>query len=91
VSHAMFTVPPMDDLENAWAELHEATLPGWQIGRPAFNERKGEWSLYAWDATERPKIGHRSREWTAIHPTQSGVLRAMARCLREIGEGRVPR
>jgi hypothetical protein len=87
----MFTVSPMHDLENAWTELHGVTPPGWQIGRPAFDERKGEWSLYAWDANERPKVGHRSREWTAIHPTQSGVLRAMASCLREIDAGRVPK
>ena len=28
--------------------------------------------------------------WTAIALTEVGVVREMARCLREIGEGRVP-
>jgi hypothetical protein len=91
VGRAMLTVPPMDELENAWAEVHAATPPGWQVGRPAFDERRGEWSLYAWDATERVEVNRSSREWTAVHPTQTGVLRAMARCVREIGAGRIPK
>ena len=49
------------------------------------------WSMYAFDPTEKPKVGHRSREWTAIGPTEARVVREMARCLREISEGRVPR
>ncbi len=32
---------------------------------PSYDERRDEWSLYAFDSTERPKVGHRSREWTA--------------------------
>jgi len=87
----MLIVPPMEDLENAWAELHEAVPRGWQIGGPAFDERKGEWSLYAWDVTERVKAGRRTRDWIAVHPTQSGVLREMARCLRTLDEGQVPK
>jgi hypothetical protein len=64
---------------------------GWYVGMPAFYERRDEWQLYAFDPTERPKVGHRSREWTAVAPTQERVVRAMARVLREIGEGRVPK
>ena len=45
--------------------------------------------MYAFDQRERPKAGVRSREWTAVGPTEFEVLLAMARCLREIGEGRV--
>lgn len=81
-------------LEEAWDELHAATPPRWFVGTPSFNPRRGaggEWSLYAFDTTERPRAGHRSREWTAVHPTQEGVLREMARCLRELAAGRVPR
>lgn len=90
VALVWFTVPPMDDLESAWAELHEAPPLGWVVGRPTFDERRCEWSLYAFDAMERPKAGHRSREWTAIAPTQTRVVREMARCLRQLAEGRTP-
>lgn len=82
---------PMDDLKEAWDGLFEILPATWRTGRPAFNERRGEWSLYAWDASERPKVGRRSREWTSVHPTQAGVVREMARCLGEIGAGRAPR
>lgn len=78
-------------LEHAWNELHEALAPGWYVGTPAFNERRNVWSMYAFDTTERVKMGKRSREWTAVHPTQEGVVREMARCLREMAAGRVPR
>ena len=43
------------------------------------------------DPSERPKVGLRSREWTAIASTEEGVVREMARCLRELGAGRAPR
>ncbi len=42
------------------------------------------------DLTERAKVGRRQREWTAIGETEVECVRAMARCLREIREGRVP-
>ena len=35
--------------------------------------------------------GLRSREWTAVGITEVACLREMARCLREIREGRVPK
>jgi hypothetical protein len=47
--------------------------------------------MHAFDPTERPTVGGRSRQWTAVAPTQAGVLREMARCLRAIGNGKVPR
>lgn len=78
-------------LEDAWNELHAALPAGWYVGTPSFNERRDEWSVYAFDTTERVKVGKRSREWTAIHPTQEGVIREMARCMAEIAAGRVPR
>lgn len=81
----------MDDLTDAWAELLAVMPDGWEAGRPAWNERRQEWSLYAWDRSERPKIGHRSREWTAVHPTHAGVVRSMARCISDIVQGNVPK
>jgi hypothetical protein len=47
--------------------------------------------MYAFDPSERPKVGLRSREWTAVAETEAGAVRETARCLREIGEGRVPK
>lgn len=78
-------------LEEAWNELHDALPSSWYVGTPVFNERRDEWSVYAFDTTEKPKVGHRRREWTAVHPTQEGVLREMARCLRDFEGGRVPK
>ena len=90
--HALCTLPFMDDLETAWAEIHDATPPGWVIGLPAYEARlEVPWSMYAFDPSERPKVGRRTRGWTAIGPTEVAVVRDMARCLRGISEGRRPR
>lgn len=35
-------------------------------------------------------MGNRSREWTAVGETEVECVRELARCLREIGEGRPP-
>lgn len=80
-----------DTLEAAWDDLHRSNTQGWYIGKPAFDERRDQWSLYAFDPAERPLVGRRSREWTAVHPTQIGAVRSMARCLSEIAAGRVPK
>ena len=77
-------------LEEAWEELHNATPAGWFVGRPG-QRYGGQWEQYAYDTTEKAQIGRRSREWTAVAPTEVGVVREMARCLQAIGEGRVPR
>ena len=58
-------VSRVDDLEAAWDELHAVNASlGWYVGMPAYYERRDEWQLYAFDPTERPKVGKRSREWT---------------------------
>ena len=42
--------------------------------------------------TERAAEGRQAyREWTAIGETEVECVLAMARCLREIGAGRVPK
>jgi len=42
-------------------ELHDATPPGWFVGRPAYNEHKSvPWEQYDFDPKETPKVGHRS-------------------------------
>jgi hypothetical protein len=79
------------DVENADAEpLLAATPPGWFVGRPMYHDERREWQQYAFDPSERAVIGHRKREWTAVAQTEEGVVREMARCLREIAVGRVP-
>jgi hypothetical protein len=47
--------------------------------------------LYAYDPSERPVVGIRRREWQAVAVSEIGLVREMARCLREIASGRVPR
>jgi hypothetical protein len=41
-------------------------------------------------AESRRGVGYRTHEWTAVAASEVEVVREMARCLREIGEGRVP-
>lgn len=77
-------------LDDAWKALHAATPHGWYVGRPG-QRHGGQWAQYAFDTAERAQIGRRSREWTAVGQTEEACVREMARCLREIGEGRVPR
>jgi hypothetical protein len=66
-------------------------VSGWSVGRPSFYPERREWQQYAFDSFEVTKVGVRSKEWTAIGPTEVECLREMARCLRELGAGRVPR
>jgi hypothetical protein len=78
--------------------------PGSRLARVGRNERHsalvhrparlpqclGATSLGAFDPSERPKAGDRSRDWTARAETELGVVREMGRCLREISAGRTP-
>ena len=64
----------------------------WLVRRASlFPRGTREWLLYAFDPSERPVVGVRKREWTAIAQTEEAVVAEMARCLREISEGRVPK
>ncbi len=78
------------DLEEAWNAVHDATPAGWHVGRPTYYDERRQWHQYAFDPSERPVVGLRSREWTAIGSSELEVVAEMARCLREIGEGRAP-
>jgi hypothetical protein len=79
------------EIVTAWAEIHDATPPGWYVGEPGYNDSYRRWEQFAYDPSERPKVGLRSREWTAVGTSELHVLREMGRRLREIGEGKVPR
>ena len=81
----------MTELQNAWNAVHEATPAGWHVGRPTYYDERRQWVQYAFDPSERPSVGLRSREWTAVGATELEVVVEMARCLREINEGRAPR
>ncbi len=77
--------------ESAWDELLEAKPPGWYVGSPSYHTDRREWVMYAFDPLERAVVGVREREWTAIAGSEEAVLREMARCLRDIAAGRVPK
>jgi len=83
-------LPMPGDLKRARSDLHDGTPPGRYVGRPSYNERHKEWEQYAFDPRERAKVGARSREWTAVAQSEVEVVLELARCLREIREGRVP-
>lgn len=76
---------------DARADLHAATPPGWYVGRPMYHDERGQWQMYAFDPSERAVMSLRSREWTAVAATEEGVVSEMARCLCEIGAGRLSR
>ncbi len=78
-------------LEAAWNEIHAASPRGWHIGRPYWHDEVGCWEQYAFDPSEHPSDGKRSREWIAVGPTEVTCVREMGRCLRELREGRWPR
>ena len=79
------------ELAAAWDEVHAANTMGWQVGRPYFHDELDTWEQYAFDPKERPKVGKRSREWTAIGPTEVECVRETAYCLRELAAGRWPK
>jgi hypothetical protein len=79
------------ELERAWDDLLAATPAGWYVGRPSEHPERREWLLYAFDPSERPVVGVRKREWTAIAQTEEAVVVEMTRCLREIAAGKVPK
>ncbi len=81
----------MSDLEDAWAQVHAATPTGWYVGQPSHYSERGQWLQYAFDPSERPKVGLRSRAWEAVGTSELDAVREMARCLRDIRAGRVPR
>ncbi len=78
------------DLEEAWSHVHDATPAGWHVGRPTYKDERRQWHQYAFDPSERPVVGLRSREWTAVAESEEGVVLEMARCLRGIAAGRTP-
>ena len=81
----------MDDRETAWAELHAANdVLGWFVGRPG-PRHGGTWTMYAFDQIEKAHVGRRRREWTAEAPSEVECVYEMARVLRELREGRVPK
>ena len=78
------------EIAAAWAEIHAATPSGWFVRRPGFDPGHGQWTMYAYDPSERPVVGLRSREWTCVGQTEVRVLREIAKALRAISEGGVP-
>jgi len=89
---ARYPAPMTDpELAAAWAAVHDATPEGWYVGRPYFDERQNRWEQYPFDPSETPVVGKRSREWTAVGPTELRCVQTMADCLRELGAGRWPK
>ncbi len=42
------------------------------MGPPTYVEHRRAWEQYAFDTRERPKAGHRSREWMAVAGSELG-------------------
>ena len=43
--------------------------------------------MYAFDPSEKPVVGKRSREWTAVRQTELHCVQTMAYCLGELQAG----
>ena len=74
----------------AWAVIHENTPEGWCVGGPGYEGRYRQWSMYAFDPSEKPVVGKWTREWTAVGQTELHCVQEMARCLGELKAGRWP-
>lgn len=83
----MMTRPP--DLATAWDELRAALPAGWVAMQPSYHDEDRAWHLYAYDPAERPKVGKRSRAVTAVGESEAACVRAMARILAGVTEGRL--
>jgi hypothetical protein len=46
-------VTGMASVDDAWAELHDATPPGWYVGTPSYHVERRERAQYAFDTRER--------------------------------------
>ena len=78
-------------LQEAWAALIAVIPPNWNVGPASWHVERSEWQMYAWDSSERARVGKRSREWIASAATEVEVVREMGRCIRELAAGRVPK
>ena len=78
-------------LAAAWEAVHENTPAGWYVGRPGYVDRFHEWRMYAFDPSERPVVGRRSRESVASGLAELDCVEEMARCLAEIKAGCWPK
>ena len=77
----------------SWSCISRATPSRHAAGSLAIqgNATAAQWQMYAYDTTEKAEIGRRSREWTAVVESEVECVLEMARCMREISEGKVPR
>lgn len=64
----------MTEIEAAWDALRDATPPGWHA-EPAYNDYREQWSQWAYDPAEKPHVGHRSRECTAVASSRASCAR----------------
>ena len=78
------------ELPAAYQGLYDAIPPDWYVGQ-VIQRRDGAWEVYAFDETEDPRFGRRKRTRTVVGHTEAECVREMARCLRGISAGRVPK
>ena len=70
----------MTALEDAWAEVHEALPPGWEVMRPSYLIQDGRWHVLAADH----RRGRTKPDYVeAIGLTEAQALHDLAGLLRE--------
>lgn len=78
------------DLAAAWDELHAAAPKGWVVGRPYHHDERRTREQHAFIPSGRSRGGAPRKEWIAVGATELACVREIARCLRELDEGRWP-
>ena len=77
-----------DELEQAWDQVYDVLPFRWFVVKPVHHPERGYWVAFARNPharkTDPPFV-------EAIGPTESEALVELARCIREVLAGRVPR
>ncbi len=72
------TVSDRDEVRAAWEAVHDATRPGWRVGRPSYHEEDRAWHVFA-----RDRFGGEHHYLEAIGPTEAKALRDLSRLMAE--------
>ncbi len=80
----------MSELEYAWNAVWDVLPAGWTVSWPVHHLESGAyWVAYCRDSRYR-KDKPTPPFFEAMGPTEADALRELARCIRELVEGRVP-
>jgi hypothetical protein len=80
----------MGELEDAWDAVWDVLPAGWSVAQPVYHEDLNYWVAYCRDPHHRPDKPTPPYVEAAA-PTEPLALRDLARNVREVLKGRVPK